>query len=254
MLSEMKLRGLWRRIRSKVGIRSSRVAIRHQLPWYIRFAGWGLMMGIAGAVAWWLVDNSYRITGFNREEATAQITKLTQENERLRQEVNTFKSHLNEREGQLNVEKSAQQELAKNVSQLQEEIAGLKEDLGFLRNIMSVGSVPEGLVITNLKVEADAQPNEYRYRMLLTMGGQRKQDFKGKVQVIARAINGTQINTLSFPDDATLKMPGNEIEFKYYRKVDGRIKIPFGTQLKSIQIRVLGLPGYDVRSTKTLNL
>jgi len=254
MLSEFKLRGTWRKIRSKIGIRSERVAIKSHVPWYVKFAGYGLMMGVAGAVAWWLVDNSYRITGFNQEEAKAQIAKLSEDNAHLQKSYAAARMTLNEREGQLKIEKAAQAEFAKNVAQLQDENASLKEDLGFLRNIMSSGSVPEGLSIANLKVEPDALPNEYRYRLLILQGGQRKQDFKGKVQLIVRIQQGTQQNALSFPPDAELKMPGNEVDLKYYQKVDGRFKIPEGAQLKSVQVRLLGLPAYDVRTQKSINL
>ena len=254
MLSEMKLRGAWRKIRAKIGIRSDRVAITSHLPWYVKFGGYGLMMGVAGAVAWYLVDTSYKITGFNREEATAQIAKLSADNQQFQREFDLTKIALNARESQLKIEKSAQSELAKNLAQIQEENASLKEDLAFLRNIMSSGNVPEGLTIANLKVEADALPNEFRYRMLLTQGGQRKQDFKGKVQVVARIQMGTQQSTVSFPTDAEVRSPGGELEFRYYQKVDGRFRIPQGGQLKSIQIRVLGLPGFEVRSQKSVNL
>ena len=254
MLSDMKLRGAWRKIRSKIGIRSEKVAIRRHSPWYIKFGAYGLMMGVAAAVAWYLVDNSYKITGFNREEATTQIAKLTESNERLKREYDLTKTLLNERESQLKIEKSAQSELAKNLGQIQEENSGLKEDLAFLRNIMSSGNVPEGLAIANLKIEADALPNEFRYRMLVTQGGQRKQDFKGKVQIVARVLQGTEQTTLSFPTDAEVRGKGGEIEFRYYQKVDGRFRIPEGTQLKSIQVRVLALPGYEVRSQKSVNL
>lgn len=249
----MKLRGSWRKIRSKIGIRSEKVAIRTHTPWYVKFGGYGLMMGVAGAVAWYLVDNSYKITGFNREEATAQIAKLTADNERLKREYDLTKTLLNEREGQLKVEKASQEEFSKNLSQLQEENAGLKEDLGFLRNIMSTGSVPEGMAISNLKVEPDALPNEFRYRLLVTQGGQRKQDFKGKIQVIARVQTGAQQTTMSFPPDAELRAGGGEMEFRYYQKVDGRFRIPEGSQLKSVQVRLLGLPGFEVRSQRGLN-
>ena len=254
MLSEMKLRGAWRKVRAKIGIRSKKVAIKSHMPWYVKFAGYGLMMGVAGAVIWYLVDNSYKITGFSREEATAQIAKLTAANERLQREFDLTRTSLNERDGQLKIEKSAQSELAKNLGQIQEENAGLKEDLAFLRNIMSSGNVPEGLSIANLKIEADALPNEFRYRMLLTQGGQRKQDFKGKVQIVARIQTGAQQTALSFPSDAEVRGQGGEIEFRYYQKVDGRFRIPPGAQLKSIQVRVLALPGYEVRSQKSVNL
>ena len=254
MLSRLKFRGSWRKIRSKVGIRSERVAIRSHVPWYVKFSGYGIAMGVAAAVAWGVVDNSYRITGFNREEAQQQLATLNAENQKLQRAYENIRSLLNEQGGQLRVEKSAQAELAKSVAQLQEENAGLKEDLGFLRNIMSSGSVPEGVAIANLKVEADALPNEYRYRLLLTQGGQRKQDFKGKIQVIAKVQDANQLTTLSFPQDAELRGAAKEIEFRYYQKIDGRFKIPEGAQLKSVQIRVLGLPGYDVRSQRSINL
>lgn len=255
MLSQMKLRGSWRKIRSKIGIRSERVAIRSHVPWYVKFGGYGLAMGIAGAIAWVIVDNSYRITGFNREEARTQIDALTAENAKLKQSYETTKSQLNEKEGKLKVETAAQTELTKTLAQIQEENASLKEDIAFLRGLMSSGSVPEGLAIQNLKVEPDALPNEFRYRLLLTQGGQRKQDFKGKVQVIARVQtpDSPQQTAISFPPDAELRATGGEIEFRFYQKVDGRFRIPEGSQLKNVQVRVLALPGYEVRGQRSVN-
>lgn len=254
MLSEFKLRGSWRKIRSKIGIRSEKVAIRSHVPWYVKVGGYGLAMGVAGAIAWVIVDNSYRITGFNREEAKSQIEALRSENAKLKQSYETTKSALNEKEGKLKVELAASAELSKTLTQLQEENASLKEDLGFLRNVMSSGSVPQGLAIQNFKVEADALPNEFRYRLLLTQGGQRRQDFKGKVQIVARVqLPGqSQQTALSFPTDAELRAAGGELEFRFYQKVDGRFRIPEGAQLKTVQVRVLGLPGFDVRGQRSV--
>jgi hypothetical protein len=256
MLSQMKLRGSWRKIRSKIGIRSEKVAIRSHVPWYVKVAGYGVAMGVAAAIAWVIVDNSYRITGFNREEAKAQIDALTAENIKLKQGFDATKSALNDKDSQLKVETAAQAELSKTLAQLQDENASLKEDLGFLRNVMSSGSVPDGLAIQNFKVEADALPNEFRYRLLLTQGGQRKQDFKGKVQIVARvqAADGSTPAALSFPEETQLRSPGGTIEFRVYQKIDGRFTIPAGTQLKSVQVRVLSVPGYEVRSQRSLNL
>lgn len=250
----MKLRGSWRKIRSRVGIRADKVAIRSHVPWYIKAGGYGIALGIGGAIAWMVVDNSYRITGFNREEAKAQIALLTDENQKLKSQYDAAKTQASERDSQLKVEKSSMVELTKNLAQLQEENANLKEDIGFLRNVMSSGSVPEGLAISNFKVEPDALPNEHRYRLLLTQGGQRKQEFKGKIQLVIRYQLAGQLATQSVPTDAELKAPGGEIDFRYYQKVDGRFRIPEGAQLKAVQVRVLGLPGYDVRSQKLINL
>jgi DNA-binding transcriptional MerR regulator len=248
------MRGLIRKIRSRIGIRSTRMSIRTHVPWYVRFGMSALMMGIAAAIAWWLVDNSYRITGFNREDAEQQIRKLSADTTQMRQELESTKRALTERDRQVLIEKAAQTELARNVAQLQEENAGLKEDLGFLRNIMSSGSVPEGLSIQNLKVEADGEANTYRYRMLLIQGGQRKQDFKGRIQVVVRIAQGGATSQLSFPEDAQVRTSGAEVEFRYYHKVEGRFTIPEGALVKSVQAKVFGAPGWEVRTSKILNI
>lgn len=212
------------------------------------------MVVIGVVIAWWLTDSSYRITGFDRAEARQQIEQVDEENRELKKHLETLKGTLSERVRQVQIEKAAQTELAKNAAQLQDENASLKEELGFLRNIMSAGNVPEGISIQNLKVEPDVQNNEFRYRMLLIQGGQRKQDFKGKVQIIATFAQNGAFSSLSFPQDAAIKATPAQVDLKYYQKLEGRFKIPEGALLKSLQVRIIGLPGGEIRTTKTLNI
>ena len=247
------MRGIGRRLRSSFGIGSSRMAIRSQLAWYWRWLLNLLMMGLVAAVVWWLVQNSYRITGFSVEEARQQIRALGEENAALKRDFDAARGTLIERDRQLQIEKAAQTELARNVAQLQEENAALKEDLGFLRRVMSSGTTPEGIGVSDLKVEREGASNEYRYRMLLTQGGQRKQDFKGRVQVVARVAQGTNTSTLTFPDPLQPETAGS-FEFKFYHKVEGRFAIPEGGVLKSVDIRVLAVPGGQVKLSRTINL
>jgi len=247
------VRGLARRLRSNVGIRSSRMTIRSHLAWYWRWLLTLLMMAAVAGVVWWLVENSYRITGFNREEAKRQIATLGEDNIRLKSDLESARTTIAERDRQASIDKAAQTELARNVAQLQDENAALKEDLGFLRNIMSSGATPEGIGIANLKVEQDGGPNEFRYRMLLTQGGQRKQDFKGRIQLLARVAHLGSMNTLTFPD-ATAGESAGIVEFRFYQKVDGRFRIPEGAVLKGYEVRVLAIPGGQVKLSRSVNL
>jgi len=210
------------------------------------------MMVLVATVVWWMVQNSYRITGFDIEEAKAHLTKLTRENQAAKSELESARNTVTERDRQLQIERAAQGELARTVAQLQEENASLKEDLGFLRNIMSSGTTPEGIGLSNLKVERDAKPNEYRYRMLLTQGGQRKQDFKGKVQIVARVAKDGAMTTMTIPD-APAADPAGAFEFRFYQKVEGRFAIPDGSTLKGVDVRVLALPGGQVKLSRTIN-
>ena len=247
------MRGFARRLRSNFGIRSSRMTIRSHLAWYWRWLLNILMMAAVAGTVWWLVENSYRITGFNREEAKQQIATLGEENVRLKRDLEAARATVAERDRQLAIDKSAQMELARNVTQLQDENAALKEDLGFLRNIMSSGATPEGLGIANLKVEQDGQANEFRYRMLLTQGGQRKQDFKGRIQLLARVAQQGVVSTLAFPEPTAGEAPAT-VEFRFYQKVEGRFRIPEGSILKGYEVRVLALPGGQVKLSRSVNV
>jgi hypothetical protein len=246
------MRSLARRLRSSFGIGSGRMAIRSQLAWYWRWLLNVLMMVAVATVVWWLVQNSYRITGFDIQEVKSRLAQLTDENKTLKTELDAAHGTLTERDRQLQIEKAAQGELARTVAQLQEENAALKEDLGFLRNIMSSGAAPEGIGMSNLKVERDGKPNEYRYRMLLTQGGQRKQDFRGKIQVVARVAKDGTTSTLTFPDTPVAD-PAGAFEFRFYHKVEGKFAIPEGASLKGVDVRVLALPGGQVKLSRTIN-
>jgi len=245
------MRSPFRRLRSSFGIGSSRMAIRSQLAWYWRWLLNVLMMVLVAAVVWWLVQTSYGITGFDIEEAKAHLAKLTEDNHVMKSELEAARGTLSELDRQLQIEKAAQGELARTVTQLQDENASLKEDLAFLRNIMSSGTTPEGIGMSNLKVERDGKPNEYRYRMLLTQGGQRKQDFKGRVQIVARVARDGAITTLTFPEGAN--ETAGAFEFRFYQKVEGRFAIPEGSTLKGVDVRVLAVPGGQVKLSRTLN-
>jgi len=229
------------------------MAIRSQLAWYWRWLLNLLMMAAVATVVWWLVQNSYRITGFNVDEARHQIEALTEENTRMRQDLDALRTQVIERDRQLQVERAAQGELARTVAALQEENSGLKEDLGFLRKLMTSGATAEGLLISDVKIERDGAPNQYRYRLLLTQGGQRKQDFRGKVQVLARVAQGPNINTYAFPEASAGEAAG-AVDFRFYQKVEGRFTVPEGGQLKSAEIRILAVPGGQVKLSRTVNV
>lgn len=247
------MRGIARRLRSSFGMRSARMTIRSQMAWYWRYVVNALVLLLVAGIVWWVVQNSARLTGFDSGEAQSRIAVLAGESETLKRELETARSSLGERDRQLQIEKASQTELARAVAQLQDENATLKEDLGFLRNIMSSGTAPEGVGLSNLKIEPDGNPQNFRYRLLLTQGGQRKQDFKGRVQVVAHVQHRDGSASHTFPEASAGETAG-AVEFRIYQKVEGRFRIPDGSTLKSVDVRVLAQPGGQVKLSRTLNM
>lgn len=246
------MRGLGRRIRSNFGMGASRMSIRVQTAWYWRWLGNLLLMILVAAVVWWVMESSSRITGVSPEGARQEAASLTEVNRKMREELEAARGTLVERDRQLQIEKASQTELARTVVQLQEENAALKEDLGFLRRLMSSGATPEGIAVSDLKVEPEAKPNEFRYRMLLVQGGQRKQDFRGRVQIVARIARGTALSTQTYPEGD----PGETgaFEFRFYHRVEGRFAIPHDAVLRSVDVRILAVPGGQVKLSRTINM
>lgn len=246
------MRGIARRIRSHFGIGSSRMAIRPQMAWYWRWLANILMMAAVAAAVWWIVVNSYRIAGTSVDEVQKRITSLTEENSALHHQLDEAHAGLVERDRQLQIEKAAQGELARTVAQLQEENSGLKDDLGFLRKLMSSGAAPEGVAVSDVRIEPAGAANSYHYRVLLTQGGQRKQDFKGRLQLVAHVLQGSEPRVLTFPDASTASA-ATALDFRFYQKVEGRFSLPDGAALRSVEIRVLALPGGQVKLSRTVN-
>jgi hypothetical protein len=247
------MRGLARRIRSNFGIGSSRMAIRPQAAWYWRWLVNVLMMAAVAAAVWWIVVNSYRIAGTSVDEVQKRITALTDENGALHHQLDEARASLVERDRQLQIEKAAQGELARTVAQLQEENSGLKDDLGFLRKLMSSGAAPEGVALSDVRIEPGAAANSYHYRVLLTLGGHRTQHFKGRLQIVAKVMLGSEQRALTFPYASAGAAPAAALDFRFYQKVEGRFSLPEGAALRSVEIRVLALPGGQVKLSRTVN-
>jgi hypothetical protein len=44
------------------------------------------------------------------------------------------------------------------------------------------------------------------------------------------------------------------VEFRFYQKVDGRFRIPEGAILKGYEVRVVALPGGQVKLSRSVNV
>jgi len=247
------MRSIARRLRSNFGIGSSRMAIRSQLAWHWRWLLNLLMMALVATVVWWVVQYTHGLAGFNADEAKQRMEALAGENAAMKRELAATRAQLLERDRQMQVDHASQGELARSVAQLQEENASLREDLGFLRKVMSSGTSAEGIAVSDLKIERDGRPNEFRYRILLTQGGQRKQDFRGKVQILAKVANGPNITTYTYPETGAAEGAGS-VDFRFYQKVEGRFAIPDGCELRSAEVRVVAVPGGQVKLSRTVNV
>src|SRR5437773_11053263 len=63
---------VWK-LRQRFGIAARRVAIQSQIPWYWRWIGIAVLLGISAASASWIYDAGRRFAGFDRSEAQEEL-------------------------------------------------------------------------------------------------------------------------------------------------------------------------------------
>jgi hypothetical protein len=228
---------MWRRVKRSFSISAPRLSVRPHMPWYLR---WGLALPfVLGALglAWWAYGSGLELAGFHRGQAQEELTSLRERVAKLEVQNAELGKQIPQYESQIQIERSSNQETAKQLKSLTDENARLQEDLAFFQNLTATRGKEGELAVHRLRVERDKMPGEYRLRMLLVQSGQRVKEFSGNFQLVATVFENGLRTTRVFPQE----LSGNtqfQLNFKYYQRVEQSIQLPPEAQLENVQVRV----------------
>lgn len=110
-----------RRIRRHFGLTAKQVAVRSKRPWYFQWVLTGLYIVLGYLIAYWQFSD--------RQQIYEKMQQATLENQSLNTKIIQV-------ERQLQIEKAAQANLAKELNQMQDENMHIKEDLLFYKNML----------------------------------------------------------------------------------------------------------------------
>lgn len=241
-------------LKNRFGINAPRVAVRAHMPWYTRgLAFVGVAAAVAGA-SWATYHYGSEFAGFRKSEITGEMKRLNELAARQAVEIDDMRARLASTESQRKIEAVTYDDLAKQVKTLSEENASLKDDLAFFRSLLPAAGRDDAIALGRLKVEPDAVPGEYRYRLLLVQGGQRPADFHGHVQIVVSAQQGAENVVLALPPVADGKTREYQLNFKSFQRVEGAFKIAPGAVVKSVQVRVYQNGASAPKLTKSVNI
>jgi hypothetical protein len=243
------------KLRRKFGISATRLSVRPHVPWYVRWAVVLPFVLLACGLVWWAFDSGLEFAGFHRGQAEQELTRLREqlavvqsENARLSSQAATF-------EKQAQVEHAANQETEKQLKVLNEENARIQDDLAFFQSLsLPVKHGPE-LSIHRLKIERDALPGEYRYRMLLVQSGaERAKEFQGNLQLLVNTDHNGKKVVIVFPQENSPQDAAYQLNFKYYQRVEHSFQLPPDTSIVSIQVRVFERGGSEPKIKQNVSL
>jgi hypothetical protein len=244
------------KLRQRFGIAAPRVEIHTQIPWYWRWVGIAVLLGISAASAAWIYDAGRRFAGFDHSEVQQELFQVRRELDSARGELERLRAVANAADSRVSIERTAQQKLAQQIRTLEQENARVREELATFESMLSSDARTAGsLSIYRFKVEADVLPGEYRYHLLLvTPSNRRERDFNGRLELVVSLQDGGENVMMSFPEPADAGAAAFRLAFKYFRRVEGTFRVSPKAKVESVQVRIYETGSSQPRATHTVAL
>jgi cell division protein FtsB len=242
----------FRALRHRWGIAARRMTVRTHVAWYWRALGLVAVLSISLTLALWMYDAGRRFAGFDATAASEELATLHGRVNQLEEEARQLRSTMASSESRVQIEKTAQEQLVKQLKSVEAENARLREDLAFFENL-AAGRAEDKLAVPRFKVESDALPGEYRFRVLVTQGG-KDRDFNGRIQLVVSLRQGGRDTTLTIPDERAPETTAYRIHFRRFYSTEGTFRVDPSAVVKSVQVRVYEQGVAQPRATQSFNL
>lgn len=245
---------LIKRIRQRFGISAPRMTVRTHVAWYWRWMLFFILLSLSLTLAAWMYDAGRRFAGFDRGEIEQEVARLRTEMAAMKEDTAKLRALADAGESRVRMERGTQAQLARQVSQLEEENARLKEDLAFFENLIPVEKGEGKVSINRFRVEPDALPGEYRYRLLVLQGGRRDKEQQSAVQFLVEMQLDGKTVMMPLPSEKPGSDPAYRFNFKYFHRVEGSFRVPPAARVKSVQVRVFDTVSGQLRASQNFSL
>ncbi len=249
-----------RQIKRKFGISAPRLAVRPHVPWYVRWAIILPFVLAAGGLVWWAYGSGLEFAGFHRGQVEQELAGLRAQVASLRDENTQLASQAASFERQAQIERAANLETARQLQGTNEENLRLKEDMTLFQNLTLSGTREGELSLQHFKVERDTLPGEYRYRLLLVQGGQRRtKPFQGNLQLLVNVLHNGKRSVMVFPQKNAAPLSSGEdaayqLNFKYYQRIERSFQLPLELSVESVQVRIFERDSGEPKVKQSVNL
>jgi hypothetical protein len=231
------------------------MSVRPDVPWYWRAVGF-VVAASALVAAVWLIGRAFgAFEGPRRGDGSTVAIERPAEPQAHSSELAELRARAAQGDRQLQMERAAAADLAKQVKALAFENAALKEDLAFFQSLMSSAGAREGgITVNRFRLMPEPAAGEFRYQMLLVQSGQRVKEFQGRLQFVLDLQQDGRKLVLVLPPEAERETRDYQLNFKYFQRIEGSFKLTPGSVLRGMQVRVFENGSRTPRLTQSLNV
>ena len=161
------------------------------------------------------------------ESLQTSVSQLTKENKELAKQQDFAESSKK-------IDLLAEQDLRRLISSLHDELSDAKEQLAFYQRVVAPETIIKGLYVNSFKVSKEAEPETYRYKLIIAQGANQKKVVKGRYFLLIRGELEGDNKVLSLN-----KKGGNRFYFRYYQILEDEIKLPKGFVPRQIDVSII---------------
>jgi len=164
-----------------------------------------------------------------------ELSRLRVEVAQLREEREKALSIANTADSLLKTEKAAQDKLAQQIKQIEDENLALKNDLGFFERLLPAGD-SVGVTIRGLQAEI-VTAGQLRYQLLVMQPGKAVPEINGRYEMtLSGALDG---QPWSQPQPGGSK----PLQLKQYLRVEGLVEYPVQAVVNAVSVKVTDARG-----------
>ena len=126
----------------------------------------------------------------------------------------------------VDIDQYARIEYQRTVSELQTEVANLKLELAFYRDVLSSTKPDKGPRVRGFKLRDYGGDGRFQYRLVLTHVNKDDKVASGYVNVEIRGHNSVTEQTLALTDLAEPDSGDLAFNFKHFRRIEGVLQLP----------------------------
>jgi hypothetical protein len=236
----------------KLSVSAPSVTVRSRMPWPLRAVLGFVVLAAAAAAGVAIYEYGRNFAGPDRKELLADIDRLHSSLREVTSDRDRYAALATAHEAQLKVERAAQEQLAGQVATLESESNRLKEDLAFFESLLPAGTGTKGVVIRSFRVQAEGEPNQMRYRLLVQQSGKPERDFVGTVQLQVSFSQDARDFVLSVPPPEVPPDQLLHLSFRHYQRIEGSFELPPGAVARSVLVKILA--GGQTQTQQSFNL
>lgn len=217
-------------------MRKHRLVVRAHRPWKDAALVIGVALAMIGLL-WATFDYGRWRAGYDHVAAAREQARLVAELREVRGDnaVLTDRVALLERSSE--IDETARAQVKGSITELQDEILELREELAFYRGIVAPDD-GGGLRIQSLKLSRGAQDRLWHWRLVLIQSIKHEQRAFGTVDLAVHGVRGGIPAQLALREVAAAPAPVLQYSFRYFQDFEGDLMLPAGFTPGRVEIEV----------------